>query len=226
MKTLHKSSLAGVLAVTALAFGGCAPQTSQWSTAEAPKENKISLVRFQHAVQFRANEDRMSGQEAARLAGFMRDQNVGYGDQILLLPGDSALAQRRQEAVASAFARAGLRVTRDVRIEGVAPPADEVRVVVGRHVVTPPACPNWSKKPDEDFGNTPSSHIGCATATNLGLMVANPSDLLSGQETSPADGDLAAGRVEAYRRGVYPGLLRGDVRPNGRSDIVKGTGAK
>jgi pilus assembly protein CpaD len=222
MKTHRKSSFAGALAVTALAFAGCAPQTSQWSTVEAPKENKISLVRFQHSVQFRANEDRMNGQEASRLAGFMRDQNVGYGDQILLLPGNSALAQRRQEAVATAFARAGLRVTRDVQIEGVSLPADEVRVVVGRHVVTPPACPNWSKKPDEDFGNTQSSHIGCATATNLGLMVANPSDLLMGQPTSPADGDLAAGRVEAYRRGMYPGLLKGDVHPNGRSDIVKG----
>lgn len=226
MKTQRNSILVGALAVTALAFAGCAPQTSQWSTIEAPKENKISLIRFQHSVQFRANEDRMSGQEAARLAGFMRDQNVGYGDQILLLPGDSALAQRRQDAVATAFARAGLRVTRDIRVEGVSLPADEVRVVVGRHVVTPPACPNWSKKPDEDFSNTQGGNFGCVTATNLGLMVANPSELLMGQPTSPADGDLAAGRIEAYRRGVYPGLLKGDVTPNGRSDIVKGTGAK
>lgn len=224
MKNLRKSSFASALAVAAFAFAGCAPQTSQWSTIEAPRENKVSLIRFQHSVQFRANEDRMNGQEATKLAGFLRDQNVGYGDQILLLPGSSALAQRRQDAIATVFARSGLRVTRDIQIEGVSLPADEVRVVVGRYVVTPPPCPNWSKKPDEDFSNTQGGNFGCSTATNLGLMVANPGDLLMGQPTSPADGDLAAGRIEAYRRGLYPGLLKGDVSPNSRSDIVKGGG--
>jgi pilus biogenesis lipoprotein CpaD len=221
MKTLSKPLMAGALAVTALAFVGCAPQTSQWSTVEAPKENKVSFVRFSHSVQFRGNEDRMSAPEAARLAGFMRDQNVGYGDQILLLPGESPLAQRRQDAVASAFARAGVKVVRDVQIEGVALAPGELRVLVGRYVVTPPPCPNWSKRPDEDFGNTPSSHIGCATTTNLGQMVANPSDLVSGQPTSPADGELSAFRVETYRHGLYPGLLKGDVSTNGRSEISK-----
>jgi pilus assembly protein CpaD len=221
MNNAYRSWILGALASSALAFAGCAPQTSQWSEVEAQKENKISFIRFSHTVQFRANEDRMTPPEATRLATFMRDQNVGYGDQIYILPGDSNLAQRRQDAVAAAFVRGGLRVIRDIRIEGVAPAANEVRVIVGRHVVTPPPCPNWSKRPDEDFGNAPSSHIGCATTTNLGLMVANPSDLLMGQPTSPADGELAASRVESYRKGLYPSLLQGDVRPNGRKDIVK-----
>lgn len=223
MTLIRKNFVFGAVAASVIAATGCAPETSQWSTVEAPKENKVSLIRFSHSVKFRANEDRMSGPEATRLAGFMRDQNVGYGDQILLLPGDSALAQRRQEAVATAFVRGGLRVMRDVQIEGVALDPNEVRIVVGRYVVTPPTCPNWSKKPDEDFSNTPSSHIGCATTTNLGLMVANPSDLVSGNPTSPADGELSAFRVEAYRHGQYPALLKGDVSPNTRSDVVKGS---
>lgn len=223
MTIIRKHFVVGAVAASVLAAAGCAPQTSQWSTVEAPKENKVSLVRFSHSVKFRANEDRLSGPEATRLAGFMRDQNVGYGDQILLLPGESALAQRRQEAVATAFARGGLRVMRDVQIDGVALDPNEVRIVVGRHVVTPPTCPNWSKRPDEDFGNTPSSNIGCATTTNLGLMVANPSDLLSGNPTSPADGELSAFRVESYRHGQFPTLLRGDVSPNSRGDVIKGT---
>jgi pilus assembly protein CpaD len=222
--TIFRKPIAAALAASVLAAVGCAPQTSQWSTVEAPKENKVSLIRFSHSVKFRANEDRMSGPEATRLAGFMRDQNVGYGDQILLIPGNSALAQRRQESVATAFVRGGLRVMRDVQIDGVALDPNEVRIVVGRHVVTPPPCPNWSKRPDEDFGNTPSGNIGCATATNLGQMVANPSDLLSGQPTSPADGELSAFRVESYRHGVYPGLLRGDASTNTRQDVTKGAG--
>jgi pilus assembly protein CpaD len=220
---LYPLAGAGVLLAIGLAFSGCAPQTSQWSPAEAQRENKVTLVRIGHAVQFRANEDRLNPTEAARLGAFIRDNGVGYGDQILLLGGDGALAQRRQEAVAAAFVRGGLRVIRDVQIEGVAPAPNELRILVSRHVVTPPVCPNWSKRADDDFGNTESSNLGCTTATNLGQMIANPSDLVAGQPTGPADGGLAAFRVESYRLGVHPGLLKGDVAPNSRKDIIKGT---
>jgi pilus assembly protein CpaD len=222
MMSFRKHLLASAILGLGFTAAGCAPQTSQWSTVEAPKENKVSLVRFSHSVQFRPNDDRMNASETTRLAGFLRDQNVAYGDQILLLPGDGPLAQRRQEAVATVFRRGGLRVLRDIQIEGVALDPNEVRIMVARHVVTPPPCPNWSKRPDEDFGNTPSSHIGCTTATNLGQMVANPSDLLSGEPTSPADGELSAFRVESYRKGLYPSLLIGDIKPNVRQDVVKG----
>ena len=213
---------AGLLLGLGLAASGCAPQTSQWSMVEAPRENKLTLVRLAHQVQFRPNEDRLSPAEAARLGAFIRDQNVGYGDQILLIGGNGALAQRRQEAVATAFARGGMRVIRDVEIEGLSTAPNELRVVVSRHVVTPPTCPNWSKRPDDDFGNTQSSHIGCATQTNLGLMIANPSDLVAGQEIGPADGELSAFRIESYRRGVHPPLLKGDVSVNSRGDVTKG----
>lgn len=211
----------GVLFAIGLAFAGCAPQTSQWSPAEASRDNKIALVRMAHAVQFRPNEDRLNPTEAARLGAFIRDQNVGYGDQILLLGGDGALAQRRQEAIATVFARSGLRVVRDVQIEGVTVAPNELRIIVSRHVLTPPACPNWSKRADDDFGNTLGSNFGCSTQTNLGLMVADPGDLLVGQTPGPADGELSAFRIESYRKGVHPGLLQGDVRPNSRKDIIK-----
>ena len=214
---------AGVLLAVGLAFAGCAPQTSQWSPVEAPRHSKITLVRLAHPVQFRPNEDRLNPAEAARLGAFIRDNNVGYGDQILLIGGNGALAQRRQEAVAHVFARGGLRVYRDVQVEGMTAAQNELRVLVSRHVITPPACPNWSKRADEDFGNTGSSNIGCATETNLGLMVANPSDLVSGHPLSPADGELSAFRVESYRKGVHPDLLEGDIIPNRRKDIIKGT---
>lgn len=223
MKT-KRFPLIGAVAFSALALtiAACAPQTSQWSDVEAPKENRVTYVRLSHSVPFRSNEVRLSPAEAAGLGAFIRDRAVGYGDEILLLGAGSAVGQRRQEAVATAFERAGLRVIRNVEMDGITPDPNEIRIVVGRHVVTPPECPNWSKRADEDFGNTKSSNIGCATTTNLGLMIANPRDLVEGESTGPADGELAAFRVESYRRGAYPSLLRGDVRPNGRQDLSKG----
>jgi pilus assembly protein CpaD len=224
MKNARKSKFLGAAAVSAIAlsFAACAPQTSQWSTVEAPRENTITLVRMSHNVQFRANEDRLNPTETYRLATFIRDRAVGYGDRILLLDGGGPMAQRRADAVATVFARGGMKVVRDIEIEGVTPGPNEIRVLVSRHVVTTPSCPNWSKRADDDFGNTSSSHIGCTTTTNLGAMVANPSDLVQGEPLGPADGELSAFRVESYRHGKYPTLLRGDANPNtGRGDIGK-----
>jgi pilus assembly protein CpaD len=224
MQTMRKMRLLGATAFSAVALsiGACAPQDTHWSGVEAPRENTVALVRLSHTVQFRANEDRLNPTEAYRLATFIRDRSVGYGDQILLLNSGGPMAQRRIDAVASVFARGGMKVVRDVEIENVTPGPNEVRVLVGRHVVTSPNCPNWSKRADDDFGNTGSSNIGCATTTNLGAMVANPTDLVHGEPLRPSDGELNAFRVESYRQGRYPALLKGDVTPNGRGDIGKG----
>jgi pilus assembly protein CpaD len=210
-----------VLLGIALVFSACAPQTSQWSPVEAQKENKLTLVRLAHSIQFRPNEDRLSPAEVERLAVFMRDQAVGYGDQIVLLGGESVVEQRRQQSVAQMFARGGLRVIRGAQIEGMTAEPNEVRILVSRYVVTPPNCPNWSKRADDDFGNTSSSNLGCATATNLGLMVADPADLMGGRPLGPAEGEVAAFSVERYRAGRIIPLLRGDARPNSRTEITK-----
>ena len=65
-----------------------------------------------------------------------------------------------------------------------------------RYLVTLPPCPNWSKPAAGagDFTNTPSSNFGCAAAVNLGLMVANPADLV-GSPSARSD------RCTSRRRG-------------------------
>ena len=68
----------------------------------------------------------------------------------------------------------------------------------GRYLVTLPACPNWSQYPASDFTNARSSNFGCATASNLGLMVANPADLVAGRELAHADGTPAVSAVTRY----------------------------
>jgi type IV pilus biogenesis protein CpaD/CtpE len=71
--------------------------------------------------------------------------------------------------------------------------------VVGRYVVTPPSCPNWEKPPGYDFNNTEDSNLGCATTTNLGLMLANPGDLTRSRNMSPGDGTTQARAVKNFR---------------------------
>ena len=75
---------------------------------------------------------------------------------------------------------------------------DRAVVTVGRYAVTLPPCPNWSQPRANDFTNAPPSNFGCATAVNLGLMVASPADLVGGRQLAPADGKPAAAAVNRY----------------------------
>ena len=74
-----------------------------------------------------------------------------------------------------------------------------LRLVVGRYVVIPPSCPNWSKPSGGDSNNRTGSNFGCATATNLGAMVADPGDLVIGKTLGPGDATVSAGAVQRYR---------------------------
>jgi pilus assembly protein CpaD len=43
------------------------------------------------------------------------------------------------------------------------------------------------------------SNLGCANAVNLGLMVADPADLVTGAPTAPADATREAEAIVRYR---------------------------
>jgi glycosyltransferase involved in cell wall biosynthesis len=60
---------------------------------------------------------------------------------------------------------------------------------------------DWSRQSGTDFANLPHSNFGCATQTNLGLMVAEPRDLVRGRPLAPADGVREAEAIARYRAG-------------------------
>ena len=80
-------------------------------------------------------------------------------------------------------------------------PANSLLVVVERYVVTPPDCPDWTKSPNGDHENAVTSNFGCANVTNLGLMVADPRDLVVGRDLGPADADYTSLAIQRYRAG-------------------------
>jgi pilus assembly protein CpaD len=85
-------------------------------------------------------------------------------------------------------------------------PPNRALVSVGRYAVTLPPCPNWSQPRANDFTNALPSNFGCATATNLGLMVASPGDLTSGRQLGLASGKRAAAAVDRYLNDTVPEL--------------------
>ena len=188
------------LAIPLLAgLGGCVPSTMNWSPAESPKTVKVDAVRFAYDVDFDGTAVALNPQSRAALASFLRQNVVSRGDDIIIAApidgSDGALAKRRAKAVADALKSSGLAAA-------VVPVADgPVTINVIRYVVTPPACPDWSKPAERDHGNSVHSNFGCATATNLGAMVARPRDLVEGRDPGPYDGHVLARGVTAYRDG-------------------------
>ncbi|MFT5488695.1 MAG: pilus assembly protein CpaD [Paracoccaceae bacterium] len=188
---------------------GCAPEMSHWSPEQNVKRNDVRWITFQHHVRFGGAAPALDDAERNRLRRFLTRHDAGYGDRILIgsrgirsTGSDIRRASRRETAVAAELRKLELPV-------GLLPevPAKEnwdgtIKIVLGRYIVIPPNCPDWTKRADGDSANRRSSNFGCASAVNLGLMVANPGDLLRGRTAGPADGAAGARRYKSYREGA------------------------
>ena len=135
--------------------------------------------------------------EAERLNGWFQGLGLGYGDAIYVDGGDAYGARQQVAAVAANYGmmvQAGAPVT-----AGVVQPGS-VRVVVSRRRAVVPNCPNWSRPSETDFNNRSMSNYGCSMNANLAAMVANPEDLIHGQEgTGIGDTATGAKAVQFYR---------------------------
>ena len=134
--------------------------------------------------------------EAARLQRLAMSGRISPQDRVTVAAaGGPLLRQQRIDMVSRELVQYGIVATASPLV-GV--PRDRAIIEVGRYLVTLPACPNWSQDPASDFTNAKSSNFGCATAINLGLMVASPADLVSERELAQADGTPAVSAVTRY----------------------------
>jgi pilus assembly protein CpaD len=68
-----------------------------------------------------------------------------------------------------------------------------------------PECGYWYEESSTDFANANSVNFGCATQHNLGLMLADPSDLYGKTQMDPRDGQRTAIVIDLFRRGEITG---------------------
>ncbi len=193
----------GVALATLTAVSGCANVNEQYrSDNDRPKELQVDLVKMHHAVRFNNGSTDIGQMELAELDMFLQRIRLERGDQIFVsgLGPVDPLTEDRVSTVVSQLggwgvpARFGGRVAGGARTDG-----PTVLVTVERHVIIYPDCPDWEKSAVGDFKNTPGSNFGCANVTNLGLMVADPRDLLGGQPMTESDATRLAAGVERYR---------------------------
>jgi len=180
---------------TTLLLGACAPVTT-YSAAEAPKNLTLDSSTVRVDLRFAPGSSQLSAAETAQLRHLAVSGSIGNADRVTVgAAGNPALARQRVASVAAVLLNYGI-VADGVQLADLPPNRGIVEVM--RTMVTLPACPNWSKRSQPDLANAPSSNFACSTETNLGLMVANPTDLASARTLSGTPGQPAAAAVQRY----------------------------
>ncbi len=179
-------------------------QAEDWSNVPEKREPKVDLVQYVHSVSFAPGSTKMEPGERARLDGFVAQTDALQSASLFLVApeGETSADNRRRETVGAYLKHRRLTpqpASDDFGIE--APAAGMVSVVVRRYVVTLPGCPDWRDRPGITSNNTVHKNWGCATASNLGLMVADPTDLAFGNQPGPMDGEAAVLAIQRYRAG-------------------------
>ena len=134
--------------------------------------------------------------EAARLDGWFRGLELGYGDVVSVDGVDAASARADVARVAGRY---GLLIADGAPVTPGAIPPGAVRVVVTRTRANVPDCPNWSRPSVPNYSNELMSNYGCGVNANLAAMVANPGDLVSGREAATNDATVSNKAIESYR---------------------------
>jgi pilus biogenesis lipoprotein CpaD len=219
----------GCLTALGIALTACAtpaPGTNPylgWMEASSPKDLEVERAQYRHVVQFATDSAELTAMEQERLLTFLetvaptaQDTMIveGHADERATDLYNLELASRRITSVENFLREHGLQnVPLHASAFGERVPAAEgtdaaawqqnrrVELVLERHVVELPPCPDWSRESGLDYSNLPGSNFGCATQTNLGLMIDNPSDLARGRKLAPASGIHAAEGIVRYRTG-------------------------
>ena len=199
-----KTRLILCLALACGALAACGEPgdpSGEWSASEAPRHVRVDFQRITHTAGFAASATQLAQNEQESLGAFLQAAQVTTDDPIYL---EGAAGDRLSGARISTLARDLTRRGFSVATLPAAPdavPRNALLVVVERYVVTPPECPNWTKSSSGDHENAQTSNFGCSDATNLGLMVADPRDLVIGRQLGPAGAAQAGLAIQRYRSG-------------------------
>ena len=180
-------------------LAGCADYTTSWTPEDSPKQLHVDVSHQSYEVRFASGTASLAPAETTRLARFVAGGGIQPADRIVIEQSDpiGKLAEQRRNALLKALRRNGVGASVAVA-KAPKPRADRVVLEIEHGIATPPACPDWSKPPI-DYSAQVASNFGCATATNLANMVADPNDLLHGNPSDRASGVMAGGAVQAYR---------------------------
>lgn len=204
-------------------LGGCTPKVADWTPAESPKENKVERVVFTHFIHYPARAREMGKTEKKRFIRFLKTTVLRPSAVSVILVEYGGQSKKRIKDVRRELIMYGVpyefimeesevdqRILKDCRSSyQYSRKSSEggIEVIVERYVVIPPACADFSQPIGDARQQYSHSNHGCADAVNMGMMIANPRDLISGRPLGESDGQVIAAGVQRYRQDKVKALI-------------------
>jgi len=138
------------------------------------------------------------------LTHFIADQAGGRAPSVhVVLTGPVApaeLTQLTRALVAAGIDPDKIEYNANKPVDGQAPTGRAglaiVDVATERWAPVLPACPDQSLLSIRDSSNPNGSNFGCSVATNLGVMISDPRDLVAGETGGHTDAGLTSAAIE------------------------------
>tara|TARA_B100000953_G_scaffold37234_1_gene28974 strand:+ start:382 stop:981 length:600 start_codon:yes stop_codon:yes gene_type:complete len=159
------------------------------------------VTRANYAIDLNAGANGLAPGERQRLGEWMTALDAGYGDRIAIDYGGGFADAGTATEVSNIAANYDVAVVDTAPVTAGAVVPGTVRVVLTRSRASVPSCPDWSKKSEANYTGGNHTNYGCATNSNLAAMIADPEDLVRGQDAHGHDSTRAVRPVEAYRSG-------------------------
>jgi pilus assembly protein CpaD len=199
----HRRRRTTLLAALAVIVAGCAQTVADWTPATTSNELQVKWVTHDHTISFNSRANLLTNREARSLDRFLSQIDLRPSDRLFVDVGPQSgevVSDTRIDVINEQL-RHYVPGAQALAITGEKGTAGNIRLIVGRYVVLPPNCPDLSRPSASNPGNFNDSNFGCSTQRNLGLMLADPGDLLRGRSLGPADGEAMSRGIRDYRAG-------------------------
>jgi pilus biogenesis lipoprotein CpaD len=207
-KWLSWSRLA-VPILVAVAVAACVPAPPVAGPLDYSETHAIRPVatKFQLATRFDAGSDQLSYTDGLRLERFIREFLRRGRTDLVIATTPNAEGAKAQDNLAGLRARlvgAGVDGRRIVVRPGKMPLGDDASLLLsfGGYAMELPECGNWSGHTGYNPANLPHTDFGCSYQRNMGLMIADPGDLIGSGGDSYGDTGRQTGVIELYRAGA------------------------
>ena len=142
--------------------------------------NQPIVERSNYALDVNTSGAGLPVSEQHRLAEWFESMDLRYGDRISIDASSSGLAVK--DDVAMIAGRYGMMVEDGAPLTTGTIGPGQARIIITRTSASVPGCPDWSHTAEWNPSNSTNPNYGCATNSNLAAMIANPEDLIRGQE--------------------------------------------
>jgi len=229
-KQLRLAGSVAIASALVLALSGCKTlddptRVAGWTLVDASQRHPILVSQEPtvHMIRIGRNARGMTPAQRAQLVGFVnhyRATDSGNSRLVVSVPSGGANEVPAMHAVGEirslltdyGFAEPSVSVEA-YSAEGTSDAP--IRVSYLRYVAEPPQCGDFSTNLAYDPMNLPYPNFGCANQRNLGVMVANPADLLGPRSETARSGERRDQVWGKYVSGVPTGASKSaDERVN------------